>query len=116
MHESQILLAKSVIAFVLAGVLYLADVTVKALSDTPTWITTLGLPTAMLLVALAGIVALFRALSDERKARIADRDCTIGKLLEDAKDSAEARTALIEATREQTREFRALCDELRNRK
>jgi hypothetical protein len=115
MNDAYLLAFKSVAAFVAAGVLYIADLAVAQLGDAPNWITSLGLPTAMLLLSIMGIVGLFKALLEERKARIVDRDGFISRMLADAQQATEARTSLIEATREQTREFRALCEELRKR-
>jgi TRAP-type C4-dicarboxylate transport system permease small subunit len=115
MHETHLLMFKSVAAFVVAGALYVADSIATTLTDAPNWVTQLGLPTAMLLLSIAGIVGLFKALLEERRARILDRDGFIETMLRDAKEAAEARSSLIEATREQTREFRSLCDELRKK-
>jgi hypothetical protein len=112
LQDHHFLMLKSVIAIVTAGGLYVADVLV----DAPNWIGTLGLPTAMLILAIGGLIGLFKALLEERKARILDRDSFMKQLIDEAKDSANARSELIDATREQTREFKALCDELRRQR
>jgi hypothetical protein len=106
MNDAYFLMAKSISAFIAAGVLYVADSFLAQVESAPDWINSLGLPTAMLLLALIGLVGLFKALLEERKARISDRDSIISRLLSDAADAAEARATLIA-------EFRELRNELR---
>jgi len=124
-HEAPILLFKSVLALVGSGVIYVAQPIVAQVSSAPDWIHALGLPVAMLLLALAALVGMFKALSEERKARISDRDQYILQLREDAKAASLAREAeahqaretrekLIAATIEQTHEFRGLKESIRH--
>ena len=121
-QDHHILLVKSAIAFAAAGGLYVADVFTSA----PTWVSEFGLPIAMLMLAIVGMVAAVKALMEERKSRIADRDAFIAQLIhdrdaqttrqvEEAKRATEAHLTLIHATQEQTREFKSLCEELRKK-
>jgi hypothetical protein len=107
-HEAPILLFKSVLAFVGGGVIYVVEPVVAQLSDVPELIHTLGFPVAVASLCVAGLVGMFKALSEERKARISDRDQYILQLREDAAKAAESRERLIAATTEQTHEFRSL--------
>jgi septal ring factor EnvC (AmiA/AmiB activator) len=80
----------------------------------PDWITKLGLPIAMLLLTIVGLVSLFKALSAERAARIKDRDTTIEQLRADQKEAQTSRQQLIDATRDQSNEFSKLTDAIRS--
>lgn len=107
-HENITLLGKGIAAMVSSGILYLADTATDVVIGVPEWVTKLGLPVAMLLLCVSGLVALFKALSAERDARIKDRDATISLYREDQKQAQDARQELITATRDQTNAFKNL--------
>jgi septal ring factor EnvC (AmiA/AmiB activator) len=96
------------------GVLYLAEAATDVVVGVPDWITKLGLPIAMLLLTIVGLVSLFKALSAERAARIKDRDTTIEQLRADQKEAQTSRQQLIDATRDQSNEFSKLTDAIRS--
>jgi hypothetical protein len=103
-----LMLEKSVTSIAAAVGLYVIEPMIANLSFAPEWIHSLGLPVTMLLLCIAGLIGLFKALSAERLARIADRDAYIAQLREDALKATESREKLIAATTEQTLEFKSL--------
>ena len=111
-HESISHLAKPIAAMVGGGVLYLAEAATDVVVGVPDWITKLGLPIAMLLLTIVGLVSLFKALSSERAARIKDRDDTIQQLREDQKEAQKSRQELIAATKDQSNTFSNLTDSI----
>lgn len=84
----------------------------STIEQVPAWIREFGLPLVMLAGAVAAVVYLYKEIKAERAARIADRDRFIEIIRADADKGEASRASLLNATHEQTNEFRRLREHL----
>lgn len=106
---------KPIAGIAAAGATYIADTVTPIVPGVPEWITALGLPIAFLIAVIYALVSTHRAWRDSEKGRREDSERYHLRLEEMINRGNESRERLIRSTDEQTREFKNLADELRNR-
>jgi hypothetical protein len=102
-------------ALAFSGLCWIAETVTPDIPGIPAWVTSLGLPVAMLIAVIYALVSTNKALAEAQKGRLTDRDAYAEKLERNMKDAAESRERLIRATDQQTAEFRLLGEQLKNR-
>lgn len=117
MTPNHLELARGVGSLFLAGGLWAGQQLAQVVApiDPTGWGTSIekfGLPIAMCIALAVGLVKIFGALRAESAARIADKEASIQQYRADSAAAENSRTKLLEATAEQTREFRSLREEL----
>jgi hypothetical protein len=106
---------KPITSLAFAGSCWIAETATPPIPGVPDWVTSLGLPVAMLIAVIYALVSTNKALSESQKGRLTDRDGYLEKLEKNLQASMESRERLIRATDEQTREFKSLAGQLASR-
>jgi hypothetical protein len=97
-------------ALAFAGACWIAETVTPEIPGVPAWVTSLGLPVAMLIAVIYALVSTNKALRVSEAGRLTDRDNYVSRLEADGKLAMESRERLIRATLDQTHEFRRLAD------
>lgn len=110
---------KPIMSLGFAGMFWLAQTVMPDIPGVPVWVSSLGLPIAMLVAVIYALVATNNSLKESNKGRLEDRDGFIKKLekdaevfREDAEKANESRERLIKATEAQMNELRRLGDKI----
>lgn len=116
MTPNHLELFKGIASIMGAGGLWLFQQMAQALTPIDStlmqWVEKFGLPVAMCFALGIGLVKVFAALRAESAARIADKEAAIQQYRADSAAAEASRTRLLDATAEQTREFKSLREEL----
>lgn len=107
--------AKPILALGVAGATVMADAMTSELPGVPSWLTSLGLPVAFLVIVIYALVAIHKALRESEKGRRDDWGNYATKLETMLTNGEKCRAELIDATKDQTREIKALADHMKSR-